>query len=1316
QSENLLKFVSGQPGIKLRAHLCHRDCDQLRSNPDLLHLKDFQRIKPGSVTGWEENLIAVDENAELRREMKEKTDKKEKKEKEAAEESSQSGESKKAKKPLEALYGNTGLDPDSKKRKRIVARMKKKLKKAKTSSSSSSASSSTSTSEGETVEDDLLQDRSKLQKIATMAPGVLAASSLQTMKSYIMQSSGNPWHLEEGSLPPVLSQYARQYLLGKASGGIRREIETLVCIGDYLLLGRAAEACDCLVQRVKSLEMTLAGQSWATSQKLEIIPNVDAGVASRAELQLAQKEAALDMKAKGSSAKEKLLSVGEKRRRIAEGEKVCALRDTPEDDGSERKKATGGCDSKGSEDAGRSSRTMQRKGEDCRAVAEGVNELPVGFHFFRGGAATPPGSVHESSPDVDEGTADDSQGTGLGRANAGKRLEFVGENVSKLQKQVLEGLLPACKRVCEWTERLDAFSWHDFFCVRGVDYKGDEILNAQWIRWENVSPALPVEIGGVELEKVVELGSHHYALNFDTYLLAPEDQVYVRPPRVMVAPECWDAFCDNMLQRGVFSMVHEDEIYRVQDKPLLNGLFGVSKHEFEGNYEVMRVIMNLVPVNAVCRGLDSDIATLPSISGMTPLELLCDEDLVISSEDVRCFFYIFKIPPSWHRFMAFNRPLPARLCGDKPGVWYPCSSVLPMGFKNSVALAQHVHRVIAKKALVRCHRGGEVEMRKDRSFTTSNPLMRIYLDNFDELRKVSKGHAEAIAGHVSPLVSSLREEYALLKVPRHPRKGVASQTLAEVQGAVVDGKAGIAYPKQEKVLRYAYLTRLVLEAGEATQKQMQIVGGGLVYLAMFRRPLLGSLNAIWTFICSFEGFPPVVKLKLPEEVREELARFLGLIPLAYMDFRCRLSSLVTASDASTTGGGVTASNKLSPAGCVAAQCPVRGDVVEPTDITGVLTVGLFDGISGLRVAADVLGWNVMGHISVERSPEAARVVESRFPNTIHVSNVQDITGEMVKDWSLKFSQVGLILLGAGPPCQGVSGLNAARKGALRDERSAVFQHVPRVRDLLKAAFPWAQVQTLMESVASMDQSDEEIMSASFGATPWYIDAGNVSLAHRPRLYWTEWELVAEEDATLDVLPSGLNPNLRVQDLVERTAPGSETDFQTYLQRPMMGSCRRVGHLANELKLVRKLCTLISIKGDDLLIQPSTDDQVKYQRLRASIPSKLWKWRTICGWTWSQQAEHINVLELRAVLTALRWRIERKGITHSKFVHLVDSLVCLHALSRGRSSSRKLKRTLLRINSLLLATNSHVLWAYVNTKDNPADAPSRRPRKRKWSNA
>lgn len=264
----------------------------------------------------------------------------------------------------------------------------------------------------------------------------------------------------------------------------------------------------------------------------------------------------------------------------------------------------------------------------------------------------------------------------------GEGFDDDGTRVSPYQRQVLEGLLLPCQRICDWSERGRRTSWSDFFRIKGVDYKGDEILSAQWLRWENVAPALPLEVGGVALEDVVEKGSRHYVLNFAEYLLDPEDQVSVKPPRVMVDPACWDVFCEKMMERGVFSRVHVDEVYKVQGKPLLNGLFGVSEHEFEGQWEVMRVIMNLVPLNSVCRGLDSDIATLPSWAGMSPLELLSDEDLVVSSEDVRCFFYIFKIPVAWHRFMAFNRPLPERLRGDKPGDWFPCSAVLPMGFKK----------------------------------------------------------------------------------------------------------------------------------------------------------------------------------------------------------------------------------------------------------------------------------------------------------------------------------------------------------------------------------------------------------------------------------------------------------------------------------------------------------------------------------------------------------------------------------------------------------------------------------------------------------
>ena len=112
------------------------------------------------------------------------------------------------------------------------------------------------------------------------------------------------------------------------------------------------------------------------------------------------------------------------------------------------------------------------------------------------------------------------------------------------------------------------------------------------------------------------------------------------------------------------------------------------------------------------------------------------------------------------------------------------------------------------------------------------------------IRRVSKRCADVVAGSVSPLCDSLRQVYEEIGVPRHPKKSVAQQRVAEVQGAIVDGSEGVVFPKPQKVLKYLQLTRLLLEAGECNQKQMQIVGGGLVYFAMFRRPLLGGLNHI----------------------------------------------------------------------------------------------------------------------------------------------------------------------------------------------------------------------------------------------------------------------------------------------------------------------------------------------------------------------------------------------------------------------------------------------------------------------------------------
>ena len=1041
---------------------------------------------------------------------------------------------------------------------------------------------------------------------------------------------------------------------------------------------------------------------------------------------------------------------------------------------------------------------------------------------------------------------------------------------SLVQKETLKYLQQQALRMSEWPEKFDSLTWDAFFRVKGVDYRGEEVLTARFTSWGHISPALPDEVGTVSLEHITELGVHDYVTNFDSYLLPVDDMVLGRAPKVMVPPEAWEELAAGLISKGICGVISEDDVFKVKGQPVLNGMFGVSKNEWTSGanpLEIHRLIMNLIPINQLCRGVQGDVSTLPGWASLAPLYLMEDEELVVSSEDVRCFFYIFKTPPAWWRFMAFNKRLPSSLCPhhDKGGRYYLCSHVLPMGFKNSVSIAQHIHRLIVRMA------GGDCinlswagsEIRKDRPFSSLNPLIRVYLDNFDQLEKVDKKMASLVSGRPSAETLALRAEYERWGIPHHPKKSVSQASKAEVQGAIVDGREGVAYPRPEKLLKYVELAYMLIRSGRGTLKQLQVVGGGLVYLAMFRRPLLGGLNAIWEFIQVLSKYPPVTKLPLPRNVVAELARFISLVPLAKLDFRTDVDPHVTASDASTTGGGITVSRNLTALGEVAAQATVRGDIAGEEIHSQVLTIGLFDGIGALRVAVDALGVPCIGHISIECSQSASRVVEAHFPGTIFCQDVTSVTGEMVLQWACRFSQCSLVLLGAGPPCQGVSGLNCDRKGALHDHRSKLFLEVKRIRLLVAKRFPWAMVHLLMESVKSMDSSDRAAMSEDVDILPYSVDARGVSLARRPRLYWLSWEVIEGEDVVVrppfspaweefgeveltavvsckDYLQPGWKktseepfPTLttsrprsspgrrpagvaqcspeelddwrndshrfppyqyrnifRVQDkngatrilniqerevimgfpvdytascrpkasakgedynderltlignswnvtvvtwligqlfslvgfilplspqeCVRRTAPGGSTTLQGLLWRPpMLGSRLPRVNQTSPKTLVRKLTGLVSIKGEDILLSADTEQQGKYHRLRASIPARLWQWRTIAGWHWRGDPEHINVLELRAVLTTLKWRMEKCYQTRTKFVHLVDSQVVLHALTRGRSSSRKMRRTLLRINSLLLACGCYGAWTYVHTSQNPADRPSRRPVKKKW---
>lgn len=1027
--------------------------------------------------------------------------------------------------------------------------------------------------------------------------------------------------------------------------------------------------------------------------------------------------------------------------------------------------------------------------------------------------------------------------------------------VTGIQRDCLELLILDIKRFANILVEVPVVDWKELFGVRSIDYKGDEVKVAKWFGWANVGAALPSDVGSVALEDVCTLGCRHYVLHFDEYIKPASEWGPITKPKVMVADPDWADVCTGLVTTGVCEFILEEDVFQTSAGPLLNGMFGVSKDETTADgTDIHRLIMNLVPLNALCKPISGDVDTLPSWSGMNPFFLQPNEQLLVSSEDVKCFFYTMSVPRAWTKYLAFNKLVPDRIL--PPSLQgrrvYVASRVLPMGFLNSVSLAQHVHRNLVAWSSEGMGPGDNApagELRKDRSFTVHNPAWRVYLDNYDLLERVKKCEVSDLEGTCAAGVLSLRQQYELWKVPRNVKKAVERSSLCELQGATVDGQSGVAYPRESKLAKYVSLALDLCQRTYSTQKQWQVVCGGLVYFSMFRRPLLGSLNQVWQHILSYDRLGKY-RQETPHDCRLEVLRFVGLLPLARLDFRLDVHPMVTCSDASSYGGGLCATTGLTNLGGMVAQGSLRGEVPEAGGDLAVFSIGLFDGIAALRVALEVINVKVLGHVSVESNLSAQRVVEAHFPGVECVTTVQEVNEDMVKSWACRYSQCSLVLIGAGPPCQGVSGLNPDRKGALKDERSCLFSEVPRIQHLVRMAFPWCPVHTLMESVGSMDSTDRSIMSAGFGDEPLLCDAGTLTWCHRPRLYWLTWEVDPGEGAQIDssgevktlilhgqqapadVLragwrkvdetrpfptfttsrprgragrkPAGVHQcslaelerwhldcyrfppyqykesnslvnsagQFRVPDVgerevmmgfplhytaqcankVDRKKPSYNDQRLTLLgnswsvpvvawllsqlfawlgwiravtPQEVLDACRAGGHDHVQGRLARlplnpsrkttevepyelafKLSNLVSVKGEDIMLNAPSSQLPKFQRLRASVPSRLWKWKIIAGWHWKHTHEHINALELRAIFTSLRWRIEKQRQTGCRMIHLTDSHVCLHVLSRGRSSSRKLRRTMARVNALVLASNVQAVWSYVHTDDNPADRPSR----------
>ena len=170
----------------------------------------------------------------------------------------------------------------------------------------------------------------------------------------------------------------------------------------------------------------------------------------------------------------------------------------------------------------------------------------------------------------------------------------------------------------------------------------------------------------------------------------------------------------------------------------------------------------------------------------------------------------------------------------------------------------------------------------------------------------------------------------------------------------------------------------------------------------------------------------------------------GLLqPLRRTDLRARLHELVTASDASETGGGMVYGHKLSQQGLKEVLAIKEGweePPEEEVNVDGpqvVLAIDFFAGIGGLSRALQLADVKVAHLLVVENDPDCRRLNAVRWPGCDLMSDIQKVTKKELEKAIRGVPGLTGVIAGGGSPCQGLSQLSANRKH-LEDPRSKLF--------------------------------------------------------------------------------------------------------------------------------------------------------------------------------------------------------------------------------------------------------------------------------------
>ena len=469
-------------------------------------------------------------------------------------------------------------------------------------------------------------------------------------------------------------------------------------------------------------------------------------------------------------------------------------------------------------------------------------------------------------------------------------------------------------------------------------------------------------------------------------------------------------------------------------------------------------------------------------------------------------FYLFKIPEVWGKLLAFNIVVEGVTVGlpefEKVAL---CSNVVPMGWASSVGLMQEMaESLVYKGGLSQRHqirKGSPLPSWMSHTLATAEETHRmwwhVYLDNFCAGERLLPSDPKTQGQQCHELAERAWTSAGVLSSEKKKKEAVL---LAEELGAELDGELKTMGASCTRLLKTLQLTVHILSKPYINRKELQILLGKWIFILQFRRPGMSMLQDVWTMISG------KMKQKKTSVIscRREIFLLIMLCPLFHSNLGASVSKVVTASDASNTGGACVISKNLTDSGWDffrAMSVQEKSSGAHP-----ILLVSLFNGIGGCFRCYDIAGIEVQGRISIDISKYANRVVSTTWPGTIILLDVKDVDYNTAQQWAMKFPSVEEVHLWAGFPCVDLSSVKSGRFN-LEGPASSLFWHIPRIRKLLQDAFgPRVTIRQVVENVASMDKEATVQISEVLGSQPFRVDCVDVVPMHRPRYCWTDADI------------------------------------------------------------------------------------------------------------------------------------------------------------------------------------------------------------------